>query len=248
MTNPPNPSKPTSYTPGSDSKKSQALAWWRNLWKLAISLQSSQGTVGCCGSHLCPTWTLGFVQKGDPFVNGILIQCGIFFWTLKNAYAYIIIDLFSKLRTPELRNSLHQKPYDLLAFHGIIITTSKGEQSNNAKHFLVHHLSGAIAQIYPSTYTLAKETEYCNLLRTYGWFEGEITTICKNSSLNVRRPKPKEVFFYCRSSNEISWKHVGPHLMIRVFPVTSFPSKNPQEPTLMMLQSGLVGWSFGSRG
>ena len=57
-----------------------------------------------------------------------------FFWTLKNAY---IIDLFSKLRTPELRNSLQQKPYDLLAFHGIIITTSKGEQSNNAKHFLV---------------------------------------------------------------------------------------------------------------
>lgn len=169
------------------------------------------------------------------------------FGTLKNAYAYII-DLFSKLRTPEVRNSLQQKPYDLLAFHGIIITTSKGEQSNNAKHFLVHHLSGAIAQIYTSTYTLAKETEYCNLLRTYGWFEGEITTICKNSSLNVRRPKPKEVFFYCRSSNEISWKHVGPHLMIRVFPVTSFPSKNPQEPTLMMLQSGLVGWSFGSRG
>ena len=97
-------------------------------------------------------------SKGDPFVNGILIQCGIFFLDVKNAY---IMDLFSKLRTPELRNSLHQKPYDLLAFHEIIITTSEGEQSNNANHFLVHHLSGAISQIYTSIYTLAKEAEYC---------------------------------------------------------------------------------------
>ena len=110
----------------SDTKKSQALAWWRNLWKLAISLQSSQGTSGVWGRQFVSDVDVGnFVQKSDPFLwNGILIQCGNFFLDFKkNAY---IFDVFSKLRTPELRNSLHQKPYDLLAFHGIIITTSQG--------------------------------------------------------------------------------------------------------------------------
>lgn len=70
----------------------QALAWWRNLWKLAISLQSSQGT-GTSG-----VWGQPFrVRRGpwDSFQKGILLwmefwfNVVFFFWTLKTPISWI---------------------------------------------------------------------------------------------------------------------------------------------------------------
>ena len=128
-------------------------------------------------------------------------------------------------------------------FTGIIITTSKGERSNNAKHFLVHHLSGAISQIYTSTYTLAKETEYCNLLRTYGWFEGEITTICKTSHLWMSGDlNPKRWFLIVEVLMKSHENMLVPTWWqgCSLWPVS--PQKIPKNP---LSWCSKVGWSAG---
>ena len=113
-----------------DSKKSQALAWWRNLWKLAISLQSSQGTgTPVLGDtpYVSDVDVGIFVQKRSFFVNGILIQCGIFFLDFKKTPTSLIC--FRNLEHQNYAIHFNRSPMICWHFTGLSLPPPRGNEA-----------------------------------------------------------------------------------------------------------------------